>query len=109
MNAVWDYFIRNRQALQQYKTVNHFAKEFNADILIDKYYSILTPNQAKAARKVLKDTSHLNYFRQQVKAQLARVLFRNNGYFTITTRGDHSVQRALQVLNGKAYSEIVGR
>lgn len=108
-NTIWDYFIRNRQALQQYKNVKDFSKDFKADVLIERYYSILSPSQAKAAKKVLKDSAHLNYFRQQVKAQLARVLFRNNGYFTITTQGDHAVRRALQVFNSKDYSEIIRR
>jgi hypothetical protein len=44
-----------------------------------------------------------------VRAQLARLLFHDNGYYYINTQKDNVVLRAIEVLdNSKAYLDVIG-
>ncbi len=45
----------------------------------------------------------------QIKAQLARFLFRDNGYYSVKLKDDNVVNKALAVLNSPQYTKIIGR
>lgn len=108
-NFIWDFFMRNRAALVKYKTVNSFRQYFDADILVEKYISTLNAQMRKSTQAILSNPANEQYFRQHLKAQLARILFQNNGYFAVQTRTDNVVQRALELLYGRKYSALINR
>jgi carboxyl-terminal processing protease len=108
-NFVWDYFIRNRAALSNYKNAKGFIQNFHADELTNKYIQTLDPSLRKAALEVMKDSLNYKYFRLQMKAQLARILYHDNGYYAVTALGDNMIEKSLEVLYSKKYSEIIGR
>jgi hypothetical protein len=49
------------------------------------------------------------YFEMQIKAQIARFLFRDNGYYSVKLQDDNVVNKALEVLNTNRYSQILGK
>lgn len=108
-NTVWDYYVRNRVALKRFRTIKEFSKGFRAEELVASYISNITPARRKAVQRILKQSKSEEYFRLQMKAQLARILYRNNGYYYISMQQDNVVQRALETLNGNKYSGLIGR
>lgn len=108
-NVIWDYFVTNKATLTQYKTIAAYASGFKADGLIKLYISRLDPQMRKMTLKVFAKTQNLKFFSLQMKAQLARILFHNNGYYAITLRDDNMVSKALQVVNSKDYLAIIKR
>lgn len=107
--AIWDYFIRNRSKLT-YGTVQGFYARFNGqNEIMQAYFSILKPAARQAAKSILGKPYSNAYFTMQVKAQLARYLFHDNGYYSITTKDDNAVQKALQVMYSGAYEKLITR
>jgi carboxyl-terminal processing protease len=106
--TTWDYFIRNKAKLN-YKNIVDFNESFKAeDQVITTYLAMLKPADKVSAGKVMASNS-AGYFRQQVKAQIARFLFRDNGYYGIILRDDEVVHKALGVLGSEQYSKILGQ
>jgi len=107
---IWDYFIRNRN-IQKYRNINDFDVHFNGeDELTTKYIaSLKTPQERKIATRLLSNAKNAAYFKLLIKAQLARFYFRENGFYSIATKDDNVVQKALQVLSGGNYSQIISR
>ena len=108
-NFVWDYFIRNRAALSNYKNAKNFIRNFHAGDLTNRYLQTLEPSLRKAALEVMKDSLNHKYFSLQMKAQLARILYRDNGYYAVAARGDNMIAKGLEVLYSKKYSDIISR
>ena len=107
--ATWDYFIRNKSKIH-YKNIVDFNETFESeDQIIGTYLGLLKPADLVTARKVLANGESYRYFRLQVKAQIARFLFRDNGYFAIILRDDEVVQKALGVFSSGQYSKILGQ
>jgi carboxyl-terminal processing protease len=105
--AIWDYFIHNRAKLK-YKNISDFNTTFNAqDQVVNNYLAMLTPAAHKSADLELAKIASNDYLKVQIKAQLARFLFRNNGYYAVTMKNDDVVNKALSVLNGGQYSQVV--
>lgn len=108
-NEIWDYFIHNRQSLSNYKTPAEFKARFDAGFIIDNYLPTLNPHLRKTANAILADPVNRDYFKLQVKAQLARILYRNNGYFAVQTLGDNVVQKAMQLLYNRKSLALIHR
>lgn len=106
---VWDYYLRHRSELAQYKTITEFASNFRAEDLLKTWENAINAKTKKTAAKILKQPADNAYFRLQLKAQLARILFRDEGFYTISSQTDNMVQRALKVLHTDAYLKVVGR
>ncbi len=106
--VVWDYYIKHRQQLQQYPSVKSYSAEFKGDELVSDYLKTLEPHLRKVALDVIRDSNQYGYFRLQMKAQLARVLYRNNGYYLINSGDDKMIKKAREILSSHAYSTIVG-
>lgn len=105
--VLWDYFIHNRSRLT-YSTIRQYDRHFNEeDVIRNLYFASLTAKEKKIAEKILSKPEHMQYFKLQVKAQLGRYLFRNNGYYAITAKDDNVIQKALHVLNSNEYSTIL--
>jgi hypothetical protein len=69
---------------------------------------LLAPEARAKAERALASPISRQYFDLQIKSQLARYLFRDNGYFTISLKDDDVAQKALQILNSDSYSKILG-
>ena len=105
--AIWDYFIRNRKSFK-YKNIVDFNESFNAqEQVINSYLATLDPDTRKEVLKELTKPVKSEYFKLQIKAQVARFLFHDNGYYAISTKHDEVINKALDVLNSSRYSKII--
>lgn len=107
--VVWDYYIQNRTMLKKYKSVKEYANAFNPDALVQEYIARQDRQTKKVVEIMLKKERYRSFFSLQMKAQLARMLFRDNGYYSISYKDDNMVAKALEILNGTTYSTIVSR
>lgn len=107
---IWDYYLAHRkQLLSDYKTADEFSTQFDNDMLFNKYMNGQDKKTAKTITMMLKQGDNARYFRVNMKAQLARYLFDDNGYYTVMSGVDDVVERALNVLTADdTYSEIIG-
>lgn len=107
---IWDYYLAHRkQLLSDYKTADEFSTQFDNDMLFNKYMNGQDKKTAKTIYMMLKQGDNARYFRVNMKAQLARYLFDDNGYYTVMSGVDDVVERALDVLTADdTYSEIIG-
>ncbi|MBS1778420.1 MAG: S41 family peptidase [Bacteroidetes bacterium] len=108
-NLIWDYYVRHRSTLMEFHNVREFDRKFKADELVTAFLKMQDPVFRRVVEKVMQHNANYRFFAAQMKAQMARILFYSNGYYSITTEDDDVVQKALHVLHGGAYSAIVGR
>ncbi len=107
--AIWDYFIHNKAQLK-YHNIADFNGTFNfQDKVISDYLAALGTDGRAAAISVLSKANVRDHFKVQIKAQLARFLFHDNGYYTVSLAHDDAVTKALGVLNGDRYLGYIGR
>lgn len=108
-SVIWDYYLYNRAKLKQYKNVSEYDAGFDANILVEQYISLQDKPTRRVIDIMLKNKVSKAYFTLQMKAQLARLLYGNNGYFSITMPDDVVVKKAMNVLSSDAYSNIISR
>ncbi len=110
-DVLWDYYVSHQTELSGYKTIAEFEEGFTSTSRLVKAYLDRLPVFERAiATKILSKPSHSAYFEVQVKAQMAKILFKNAGYYKVSARADDMIQKALQLLRDEqAYSEIIGR
>ncbi len=105
--AIWDYFIHNRPNLK-FNSVSDFAKSFTAPAQVaNDYLAMLDPGTKKRVLIELSKPANAGYFNLQIKAQLARYLFRDDGYYAVSLKDDEVVNKALDILRGDQYSKII--
>ncbi len=51
----------------------------------------------------------INYLNTQIKAELARYLFQDNGYYAVKLKEDNVVNKALTTLNSPIYDQLLNR
>ena len=68
---------------------------------------MLEPTDRKTVRKYLDVPELEQYLHTQVKAELAKYLFKDNGYYSVKLKDDNVVNKALAVLNSDRYHEIL--
>ncbi len=107
--VVWDYYIKNRASLKKYTSIAEFDAKFKADTLVARYLGMQDRQTRKVVELMLKKGNNKNYFTLQMKALLARMLFRDNGYYSISYKDDNMVAKAMEILNGNSYSAIISR
>jgi carboxyl-terminal processing protease len=92
----YTYVDGNRKKLKTYTNVQAFNNNFNEDLVT----SFATYAKAKGIignpKEMMKAQGYIN---RQLKALVARQLWRDMGYFTVTNTYDHTVQRALKALD----------
>jgi carboxyl-terminal processing protease len=110
LDAIWDYYSLNYQSLRQYRTVNEFNRNFtSAELVLNNYLKDLSPAQQMGARAVLSRPANRAYLLLEIRSQMARILFRNTGYYFVNTKGDELIQRALQILRSPQYQKLISR
>lgn len=107
-SAIWDYFIRNRKSLK-FKTIKEFSASFDPAVVTSNYFALLSPDARKGTMKELARPVNDSFFKLQIKAQMARYLFHDNGYYAISFKDDNVVNKALQIMNSNKYSELISR
>jgi len=110
-NTIMDYYAGHYAALKQFRHVSDVVKGFNGqqEILV-KYLQQLPAGERQLAQQVLGRKANRDFFLLQIKAQIARILFRDNGYYAVSVGGDVMVQRALQLFNNDAaYLKLISR
>lgn len=107
--TVWDYYIKNRVALKKYKDIKDFSKNFKAETLVNLYIDKQDRQTKKVITTVFSNKENMAFFGLQMKAQLARMLFRDNGFYSIYYKDDNVVKEAIRVINSDKYSTIIGR
>ncbi len=99
----YDYVDQNRQSLKGYPSAQEFIMHFEVSPqLINQFAAYASKKGIKSDEKGLKK-SHA-FIRQQIKAQIGRVLFRNEGYYPVLYQEDPAVQKALEVICTSAES-----
>lgn len=107
--AIWDYYAAQYQQLKNYRSIGEFQREFHGDdTVLANYLHALEPAERSLARSVLRKAQNQDYLRLQIRAQIARTMFRNAGFYTISARRDEAIQEALQVLSSPEYLRLVG-
>ena len=106
-NAVWEYYMHNRSELR-YRDFSDFEQSFDDQAGIEAIYlSGMNAAKRKAVVKLLAGKNNRDYFDVQAKAQLARVMYKDNGYFTISMKADHMVGKAREILGSDQYLKLI--
>lgn len=109
-DAVFDYYTRNFHSLKQYRSTADLLQRYRDESQMTAIYlQQLTPSERTIVMAILARPANRTFFLLQMKAQLARILFRNNGYFAVNATGDDVVQRALKILHSDQYLKIISR
>ncbi len=108
-NLVLDYYLSHRQDWEKYPDVETFNQSFDSGQLLEAYLATLDPRIRSVAAFILREKENAEYFGNQMKALLARLLFRDSGYYRIQTIDDVMVQRARELIYDSTYSVIIGR
>ena len=106
-NAIWDYFIFNREK-NNFTSIEDFSTRFtNEKQILDQFYKALKTQESQAAHKVLANKANYNYLVLHIKAQLARLHFHDIGYFRIINPNDVLLKKAVQTLYSKQYQALI--
>jgi carboxyl-terminal processing protease len=111
MKAVmYDYYLAHARMLKSYKKIKDFDRAFHPEEeLLPTYLHTIAANKRKVIEKLLSKPANKTYLLLQMKAQLARFLFRDNGYYAISAQDDQMVQQAIHTLYDKEYLHVIGR
>jgi len=105
--AVWDYYARNHKALK-YRDIKHFISNFyDEDNIVKMYMRHVKPKDHPRVVRLLENEKYAAYFRLHLKAQLARLLFHDNGYYAVLLTGDRVITRSMEVLGSDWYKAII--
>lgn len=105
--AVWDYFIHNRSRLKTSSLAEYAASFDGQEQVADNYLAMLEPGTRRQAKKELAEPGPNSYFNVEIKAMLARYLFKDNGYYSISVTEDPVVTKAVAIINSPEYLKIV--
>lgn len=106
-SAIWDYFVRNKMALRQYPSWLHYNALFDVAPIIQTFLNGEPERNRLAFTRAMGATDQRDYFMTMVKAQLARLVFRNNGYYGVASSKDQTIQAALLHLEPARYSALI--
>ena len=109
-DAIWDYYGSHLGPLKGYHSIAEFSRSFSGETdVLAVYLLALPPSERLMANAVLSRKANKDYLLLQIRSQIGRILFRNTGYYAVSTRGDDVVQRALQILHAPLYDQLIGR
>jgi carboxyl-terminal processing protease len=108
-NTIYEYFSKNSKEMSVYKTFRQFDATFVVTPqLLASLKANYLPAYSKQVAKVWTDARAMDVLRNRIKATVARMLFRTNGYYQEVNKDDNVINRALNILRGSEYSAIVG-
>ncbi len=107
-DAIWDYYGHNFAALKAFKNIATFSSSFKGEEeVLGSYIGRLPPAERMNAEYILRRPANRQYLLLQIRSQIGRILFRNNGYYSVSSRGDDMVIRALQLISSPAYEQLI--
>jgi len=108
-NTIYDYFSKHATEFADYKTFAQFDKSFRInDVLLKSLKNNFAAKYSSQSSKIWNDASVMTILQRNIKATIARMLFRTNGYYQEINKDDNMVLRALNILHSNEYSAIVG-
>ncbi len=108
-NMLWQYYFEHTKELRQYKNAASFNKSFDAAVLLAYYAKKAEPETSRYIKKQMKRQGVKDYFLLHMKAQMARVLFDNEGYYNVINSDDIMLQKALEVIHTSRYDSVISR
>lgn len=107
--AVWNYFFDHREDLQGMENVETFIQKFQGTDVLKYLHSQLPDSLGKQLQKLQLHPRTRSYLLLHVKARLARMLFRNEGYYTVLAKEDPDIRKAVQSLEKEMYRSLLIR
>jgi carboxyl-terminal processing protease len=96
----YDYVDDHRAQLKKFGTFEKFESGFEVDDYIYQQFV-----NAAVARKIKRNEKEISeaapYLKNQLKAFIARQVFKNEGFYPVLLKVDKTYQRALEVISGK--------
>lgn len=107
---LWEYYVLNRSELATYRSIDAFRTRFDKDEeLLQHLVHLMDAKERPKAIQLLKNEKVHAYVLLQIRAGLARILFKSPGYYSIEVTGDNGVQTALRLFNSGQYLKLIGR
>jgi carboxyl-terminal processing protease len=92
---IYNYYLRNKQQLEQYKNATDYTNGFNSSVL---WNSLLEKTSDSFRLKGI-DAKEREILEQRLKALLARYKWRNNGFYQVLNSGDPVISKAIDVIS----------
>lgn len=94
----YKYLDQNRAAIEGYKTFTEFDKHFEVtDDMYNKFVAYALKQGAEKDEKGIKISAFL--IKTQLKALIARQVWKNDGFYPVIHRIDETVKKAIEVIN----------
>lgn len=108
--VTWEYYLQNAAHLKENSTAAKITVDNQiGDTLVAALVRILPESDRQVLQSIRKRPVAYAFLQTQLKARLARFLFRSNGYYGVLAPSDPVIIRARQALNGAAYNVLEGR
>ena len=95
----YDYVDANRKTLREYRTVEDFDAGITEEKIMSDFISYAAKNKITGSAKDIERCR--KELANDLKAYVARQLYRDNGFFKIYLQRDKAFQKALDILQGK--------
>ncbi|MFN4084119.1 MAG: S41 family peptidase [Bacteroidia bacterium] len=95
----YNYLDKNREFINQNYNLNSFTNTFqltNEDL--NKFVQFVSENDVDISNKQAIDKS-IGFIKLQIKALMARQLFRDKGYYMVMQQNDNAIKTAVKALN----------
>lgn len=107
-NFVNNYFSQNIEEFTAYRTLEHFEKDFIVSSkmlqIFRKEVDALANLQGKSAGQSAEEQQ---YIKTLIKAQLGRLMYRDQGFLRVLNQEDDMVLKSLEVFKDKEYNKIL--
>ncbi len=105
--ATWDYFMQHRREMN-FKNTDDFQQRFHGEeAMFRQFVRLIKPKDQPSVWKLLRSREHMGYFKTQLKAQIARLIFHDNGYYAVMLTEDEMVRKSLEVLKNGTYESLL--
>lgn len=105
---VYEYYAANSSRIRSLKTIDQYIKGFEVTPeIVESLHKKYLLHNALLTRTVWANPNDIAYLKTRMKALIARMQFRNDGYYQVLNRTDNTVSKALEVLKGENYNEII--
>ncbi|MEP6465228.1 MAG: S41 family peptidase [Parafilimonas sp.] len=95
-NFVYNYYMQQKNQLQQYKTPEQFHQQFNFN---ENDWNALQNYAVKDSIQIQNlNVSAKTFVKQQMENLLARQIWRSEGYFELSNADDPMIKKAVEVL-----------
>jgi len=91
----YQYVDLNRKKLKEFKSIDDFIANFNVDNSLFNQLVALAETEKISKPSLQELTRSENFIKLQLKAIIARQLWRDGGYFKVTSLKDRTVQKAI--------------